>query len=169
MRRFLCLAGLWLLSSVPAHAQNCGGMPAVNGVCIPPDSPTSPLHQAYGREVQARQGRQGRLKRTWGAISVDANTGDISAIAGLLSEAEAIGYVLQSCKANGGLACRTPFTYRDRCVALAWPLTAGDAFVTQTAFTLYKASELSLAGCLSEGGLGCEVVYSECADPVLVD
>ncbi len=166
MRRFAYLAALCLLSSAPAGAQYCGGMPAVNGVCIPPDSPTSPLHQAYGREVDQRQGQ---LKRTWGAISVDANSGDISAIAGLMSEAEAIGYVLQSCDANGGVACRKPFTYHDRCVALAWPMTAGDAFVTRTALTLYKASELSLAGCLSEGGLGCEVVYSACADRVLVD
>lgn len=164
-------SALWLLSIVPVHAQNCGGMPAVNGVCIPPDSPSSPLHQPYGGQVEQRhvQQRQGRLKRTWGAISVDANTGEISAIAGVLSEAQAIGYVRQSCSANGGLACRKPFTYHDRCVALAWPMTAGEVFVTQTALTLYKASELSLAGCLSEGGLGCEIVYSACADRVLVE
>lgn len=116
-----------------------------------------------------RRGRPGRLKVTWGAISVDGNTGDISLITERHSEAEAIGEVLRSCVAHGGLACGKPLTYRDRCVALAWPLTAGDMFVTQTAFTKYRAAELSLAGCASEGGLGCEVVYSACSDPVLVD
>ena len=166
MKHASYLAALWLLSITPANAQNCGGMPAVNGVCIPADSPTSPLYQGYGREVQQRQGR---LKLTWGAISVDAKTGDISVITERLSEAEAIRHVLQSCEANGGRACRKPFTYRDRCVALAWPLAAGDVLVTHTAFTIYKASESSMAGCASEGGLGCEVVYSACSDPVFVD
>ena len=151
--------------AAPVQAQGCSGMPAVNGVCIPPDHPSAPLNQAYGRALAERIAL---WKATWGPVSVDRDSGDISESTGRLSEREAGNCALHACARNGGLTCREPFTCRNQCVAIAWPSKAGQAFVTQAAQSMLKASALALARCITQGGTDSVVVYAACTEPLLI-
>lgn len=161
---FLVGGALSLWCSVAA-AQGCGGMPAVNGLCIPPDSPTSPLHQAYGQsQTQASVQWEDR----WGAIAVDYGTGDMGVAEGLGTDVEAEGLAVSRCSEDGAGNCKIILQYWNSCAAVAVSVPqAGGRMTTIRESTLALASRRAVSACL-KWGRPCEVVYSACSLPVRI-
>lgn len=165
---------LLILSSSVA-AQNCGGMPAVNGVCIPPDSPTSPLNSTYGRQPsKLQQPLPRRWRPTWGAIAMDDTNGGVGTIAGARSKRAATREAISRCRNVGGGGCKISLVYHNQCAVLAWAsengVAVGGVAIAQSAETVDIASDLARSACSEiRGGGECKIVYSECARPIFMN
>ena len=157
----------------PAWSQDCGGMPAANGVCIPPDSPTSPLYSTYGDWSSERYViRQSHWRLTWGAIASDKNSGDIGVIVGKFSAREAKHEAMQRCAQHGANSCKIDLAYQNQCAVIAWPSQddklVGGVVVTRGGPTIEDAAQGALATCsAAREGAKCKIVYSDCTKPVL--
>lgn len=174
MKNKFLFAVLSLGISSPAWSQDCGGMPAVNGVCIPPDSQTSPLYSTYGDQSSGQQVvRQPHWRLTWGAIASDKNSGDIGVIVGKFSAREAKNQAMQRCGQHGATRCKIDLAYQNQCAVIAWPSQddklVGGIVVTRGGPTIDDASQGALATCSSANeGAKCTIVFSDCTKPVLV-
>ncbi len=158
----------------PAWSQDCGGMPAANGVCIPSDSPTSPLYSTYGDQNSAYNiAHQSRWRLTWGAIASDKNSGDIGVIVGKFSAHAAKNEAMQRCGQHGATSCKIDLAYQNQCAVIAWPSQddklVGGVVVTRGGPTIDDASQGALATCsAARKGAKCKIVYSDCTRPILV-
>lgn len=142
-----------------AEAQNCGGMPAVNGVCIPPDSPTSPLNSTYGQQPGQPAVLPMKWADRWGAIATDATNGGVGAAASLPSKRKAEKAALATCRTKGGSGCKIALSYYNQCAAMAW----GASYATTTAAaTIEEASDNAIARC-SEHTTDCQIYYADCS------
>lgn len=168
------LAGSWLGIASIASAQNCGGMPAVNGVCIPPDSPTSPLNSTYGQQRPAQPHQPvGKWRLTWGAIASDSVTGDIGVVTGESSQEKAKRAAINKCKASGATRCKIDLAYHNQCAAIASPADGGlpipGVVINAGGPSIEVASEDAMEHCsAARGGGECTVIYSACSTPVWV-
>ena len=154
-----------------ANAQNCAGMPAVNGVCIPPDSPTSPLNSTYGNQARHDPSAAYYWKTTWGAIASDSTSGDMGFSTAEFSQARARRTAVKRCKERGGEKCKVDLAYHNQCAVVAWSSENGEpvggAAVFQGAESIKIASEHAIPLCSSiRGGGECTVVYSNCTMPI---
>lgn len=172
--RMLCVACLLVFSKV-AVAQNCGGMPAVNGVCIPPDSATSPLNSTYGRRPGGSAvlppPRRGGWVQTWGAIALDDVTGNVGAISGFYKKRHAEKEAIARCRSAGGKKCKVKISYYNQCVAISSPFVDGVAVdgiaIYQASSSRELAKENANSACPEQNdGRTCAVVYSDCALPI---
>jgi hypothetical protein len=102
MKRCAITFALLILPYAQTNAQNCSGMPAVNGVCIPPDSPTSPLHSTHGRNVGTGSAPLPVWADRWGAIATDNSTGSLGASIGMTAKRKAQRQALEDCRSKGG-------------------------------------------------------------------
>lgn len=103
--------------------------------------------------------------KTWGAISMAPN-GASGTSAGKLSKSEAGKEALKQCNSTGAAGCRVSFTYKNQCVAAAIASAGFNGTRFGTGATEPLANGVALDDCKSKGGQGCEVIYSECSDPV---
>ncbi|KAF1716644.1 DUF4189 domain-containing protein [Pseudoxanthomonas wuyuanensis] len=156
MRSIGLFASGLLFVSGSIYAQNCGGMPAVNGVCIPPDSSTSPLHSTYGQQQSSPQ--EVWIDR-WGAIAADGPSGILGATTGMGSKRKAEKAALAECRSKGGGACKIDMAYRNQCVAL---VTGDSVYFVRAAVTIAEASHLGVSSCVEED-TNCRVYYSACS------
>jgi hypothetical protein len=165
--------GLFAISRI-ILAQGCGGMPAANGVCIPPDSQTSPLHSSYGAQENAQPtARQSHWLLTWGAVAMDSSTGDVGVSVGKSSKRNALREAISRCKNYGATNCKIELAYQNQCAVVAWASDGGKAIggaaITQSGPSVEVASQLALSACSKlRGGGECKIIYSDCTKPVLV-
>ena len=103
--------------------------------------------------------------KTWGGISMAPN-GASGTSAGKLSKSEAGKEALKKCNSTGAAGCRVSFTYKNQCVAAAIASAGFNGTRFGTGATEPLANGVALDDCKSRGGQGCEVIYSECSDPV---
>jgi hypothetical protein len=109
-------------------------------------------------------------KLTWGAIAVDAVTGDVGTTAGEFSKRDAKRVALRRCAHRGSTKCKVAFTYKNQCAAVAWPEKIGAKTIFQGAETIEVATKLAMSRCDSySNDAGCGIVYSGCSEPVLVN
>ncbi len=159
--------------STAAWSQDCGGMPTVNGVCIPPNSPTSPLNSMYGNQERGQTATyQSRWQLTWGAIAMD-EAGDIGVAVGSFSKRKATRKAMDNCSTEGAKHCKLVLAYENQCAVIAQPSQSGESIagtaITRGGPTIEDASQGALASCsASRGGGECKVIYSDCTKPVLV-
>ena len=172
--KLLIALGLFAISRITL-AQDCGGMPAANGVCIPPDSQTSPLHSSYGEREPPPQFivRQSHWLLTWGAIAMDSSTGDVGVSVGKSSKRDARSEAISHCRNYGAPNCKLELAYQNQCAVVAWASedekAIGGAAITQSGPSVEAASQLALSACSKlRGGGECKIIYSDCTKPVLV-
>jgi hypothetical protein len=167
--RFFLLAALSLFWTGAALAQCQAGMPSAgNPQCIPPSA------WPQNRPGQQAAPAEPVWKLTWGAISIDPNSGSVGHAVGSSSKRKAEREALRSCTTNGGGDCKKIlFAYHNQCGVVAWPKVPGPngqgGIIAQGGPTIEVASEAALKRC-ADGGSGdvCEIVYSECSKPILV-
>jgi hypothetical protein len=154
----LALATLFLVSGA-TRAQSCGGMPAVNGVCIPPDSPTSPLHSTYGQNSQSAMPPDGVWADRWGAVAADGPSGILGATTGMASRRKAEKAALAQCRGKGGKSCEVDMAYRNQCISL---VTGENLYFVQPAISEDEAARLGIESCRKKD-VSCRVYYSACS------
>lgn len=77
---------------------------------------------------------------------------------------------MEKCRAKGGRACDVRLTYENQCAVIAVPAEDGPMNVIyQGGPTVEQAGQLALPECARQnGGRQCELMYSNCTEPVLV-
>jgi Domain of unknown function (DUF4189) len=160
--------GLALLTfSGYVSAQCTPGFPS----CVPPEvAYGSQGLDAYGRsfpQPSAQPPVRVKWEDRWGAITVDASTGKVGAVAGQDSKSSAITAAISQCQGRGGrVGCEDiMLTYHNQCAALAW---GGGTSIAHGAKTLDLASELALQECREKGANDCRIFYAECSMSELV-
>lgn len=172
MKTKFLLVAILLGQSGAAWSQDCGGLPAVNGVCIPPDSPTSPLNSTYGNQESVQtQTYQSRWRLTWGAIAMD-EAGAIGVAIGIFSKRSATRKAMDNCATEGAKHCKLVLAYENQCAVIAQPSQSGESIsgtaVTRSGPTIEDASQGALASCsAARDGGECKIIYSDCTKPVL--
>lgn len=148
----MCMSGL-------VGAQNCGGMVAVNGVCIPPDSPTSPLNSTYGQQPGQSAAPQMKWADRWGAIAIDDTNSSVGAVVGMPSKQDAEKLAMEQCRSKGGGGCRVEVAYDNQCGVIA----CGDNYyVAANSVTIAEASEMAVKSC-SQHTSNCRIYYADCS------
>ncbi|KAF1716641.1 DUF4189 domain-containing protein [Pseudoxanthomonas wuyuanensis] len=156
-KTFLFFSLLVLMTEVTA--QNCGGMPAVNGVCIPPDSPTSPLHSTHGGARSGHAAPAPVFANGWGSVAADGSLGILGDATGMASKRKAEKAALLKCRERGGKACKVDMSYHNQCVVLV----SGDSrYIVQTAASIGLASDVGIEKCSAKDS-NCRVHYSACS------
>lgn len=159
MKRCAITLMLLLLPHAHTSAQNCAGMPAVNGVCIPPDSPTSPLHSTYGRNVGTGNAPLPVWADRWGALATDNSAGSLGASVGMTGKRKAQRQALEDCRSNGGKECKVDLVYFNQCAVM---ILGERTYHAQSAATLDEATRIGMEFCSTDNST-CHVYYSGCS------
>ena len=117
--------------------------------------------------------RQPRWKLTWGAFASDDAVAVIGTSSGEHSSRSARSAAMRKCSKMGGKNCEVTLVYQNQCAVIADPIDRD----TQPRFgsdvsgpTIEEASKLALDSCHKRnGGRRCEIIYSNCTRPVLVN
>jgi len=124
-----------------------------------------------GGEMQApRVVFDGYWQKTWGALAASATgaNGSGASVSGLATKDEAAISALKQCRANGGGdGCEVNFVYFNQCVAVSGPIKddLGRTFF-RGGKDIETASRMVLADCSSKAGSQCEVVLTQCSEPI---
>lgn len=105
---------------------------------------------------------------TWGAVAIDAISGDIGTVVGEASKASAKKEAMKRCARGGSRKCSLKLAYKNQCAVVAWPTVIGGYNVTQTGPSIEDATSHALPKCKKASSAECKIVYAECTDPVLV-
>ncbi|WP_115560101.1 DUF4189 domain-containing protein [Xanthomonas arboricola] len=163
----LCALILSFFYSGEAAAQTACpiGATAGSAVCGP-----SPQTSSSGQEdVEApRATPLGKWESRWGAIAVDEDTADVGTASDLADKSKAKAQALATCSEAGAKRCKVVTTYRNQCVALAWPTVKYKPASTGLGPSIDFASKRSVSNCDENGG-ECRVVYSACSKPVFLN
>lgn len=132
--------------------------------CLP-DSP--------GAATVAPAPRQPRWKLTWGAFALDDGAAVVGTSTGEFSKRSAVRTAMNKCIASGGKNCAITLTYENQCAVIADPIDREK----QPRFgshvggpTIEDASKIALNNCYKKNGQSeCEIIYSNCTRPVLVN
>ena len=117
-----------------------------------------------GRSPMAQA--SGRWLKTWGAVA-DSLNGLTFPVTGGRSKSSASKKALDLCKSHGGEGCSIAFTYKNQCYALIRTSPGrGDFYVGEA--TAPQAREAGVKECRETGGTICEVLHSECTDPIFI-
>ena len=121
-------------------------------------------------EQQQEAGPTQHWQKTWGGVAIDGVTGEVGTSVGKTTQAEAKNAALTRCSELGGRNCEFALTYRNQCVAIAWPSVLGGRPTIQSGPTTDEAATQALPRCAagSPGKAACRIVHSECTEPVLV-
>jgi hypothetical protein len=156
MKHVLALLLLGCLYASSAWSQCAPGIPeAGNPECIPPDQKESPYYQGNTAPKQPPVIYSNR----WGAVVIDANTGQAGMSANKHSKSEAVDAAMADCQIHGSPNCRVRNTYFNECVAIAW---GNNSNSVSSAETIELAEANSMKSCTSKG-VKCEIVYKECS------
>lgn len=117
--------------------------------------------------------RQPRWKLTWGAFASDDAVAVIGTSSGEHSSRSARSAAMRKCSKMGGKNCEVTLVYQNQCAVIADPIDRD----TQPRFgsdvsgpTIEEATKLALDNCYQRnGGRRCEIIYSNCTRPVLVN
>lgn len=82
------------------------------------------------------------------------------------SREEAEQEALSQCATSGARNCVVKISYENQCVAIASPTASQTGAHIARDGSIAKAGAVALSGCKKQGGFGCEVMYSECSDPI---
>lgn len=166
LKQWLLGSALFFISTY-ASAQ-CGGMVNVNGVCIPPDQASSPLHgqYTYGQPGQTNPVTpspivmQQKWADRWGSIVTDEVQPIIGTSTGIKNKRLAEKQAISDCKNKGGTKCSVVLTYHNQCgVMLA---KKGGGVIAARAPTIDAAVDYGKELCKKDG-VNCEVYYTNCS------
>ncbi len=107
----------------------------------------------------------GRWHKTWGAVAM-GEKGDTGVAKQKYSREEAEQEALSQCATWGARNCVVKISYENQCVAIASPTASQTGAHIARDGSIAKAGAVALSGCKKQGGFGCEVMYSECSDPI---
>lgn len=117
--------------------------------------------------------RQPRWKLTWGAFASDNAAAVVGTSSGEYSSRSARSAAMRKCSGMGGKNCAVTLVYQNQCAVIADPIDRDiqPRFGSDVSGpTIEEASKLALDSCYKKnGGRRCEVIYSNCTRPVLVD
>lgn len=117
--------------------------------------------------------RQPRWKLTWGALASDDAVAVVGTSSGEYSSRAARNAAMRKCAGMGGRNCEVTLVYQNQCAVIADPIDRDiqPRFGSDVSGrTIEEASKLALDRCYEKnGGRRCEVIYSNCTRPVLVD
>lgn len=152
------------LVALPVSVAKAGcpaGIPSGgNPMCLPPSAKGSP----YYRDVQAPRSRY--IDR-WGALAIDPSVrgAAIAFSVDMSSERLARKSALKKCAENGGAKCMISTVFRNGCGVIAW---GTDVMQPAVGPDVEEASRIAMRGC-ANSTTDCEIMYSACSFPVLVD
>ncbi|PPU69030.1 hypothetical protein XpiCFBP4643_05640 [Xanthomonas pisi] len=141
------------------------GTSAGSAVCGP--SAGSSSNYNGSREISPpRTVPTGRWIKTWGAIASSPSSGGGSSV-GKFSKAEAEREALEHCSEQGVSDCKVALTYRNQCVAFAFPLSGKGGNSIDTGKTIAIASRDAKDKCESGAGSDakCQIIYSAYSEP----
>jgi hypothetical protein len=172
MKSNILTAIFLLLVCNQAMSQNCpAGIPSAgNPLCIPQDNENSPYYQ---RPLSSKPPPQ-HWQLTWGAVAMSAGgDGGVGVSVGKYSRFDAGNEAILQCELVSETACELVLSYHNQCAVIAWPSRDGDPVGGETIVrggaSIDVASNGALAACRSlHNGNDCEIVYSACTKPVLV-
>ena len=117
--------------------------------------------------------RQPRWKLTWGALASDDAVAVVGTSSGEYSSRSARSAEMRKCSKMGGKNCVVTLVYQNQCAVIADPVDRDlqPRFGSDvSAPTIEEASKLALDRCYKRnGGRSCEIIYSNCTRPVLVN
>ncbi|WP_369937764.1 DUF4189 domain-containing protein [Xanthomonas tesorieronis] len=150
--------------ALPVFAQTACpiGVAAGSAACGP-----TPSQGGAGYSQPPAPTPSGEWIKTWGAVAVAGSTGDVGLAVGKMSKKQAENEALVKCAQNGALDCKQGLSsYRNQCVALAWPNTAGEKYIVSHGPSKDAAAQDASSTCDKSASTGCRVVYSECSEPI---
>ncbi|RDZ28736.1 DUF4189 domain-containing protein [Lysobacter silvisoli] len=138
-----------------------------------PPGPTCLPMPGYGLGgANANQGRpappQPRWLERWGAIAIDVNAAKMGTAADRKTARDAERLAMKQCKGKGGTEAdcrRTLLVYGNGCGAVAM---GKEVIVARGGINIEEASARALKEC-GVDTTGCEVLYTKCSYPVLVN
>ncbi|WP_157074313.1 DUF4189 domain-containing protein, partial [Pseudoxanthomonas mexicana] len=117
--------------------------------------------------------RQPRWKLTWGAFASDDAAAVVGTSSGEYGSRSARSAAMKKCSGMGGNNCAVTLVYQNQCAVIADPIDRDiqPRFGSDVSGpTIEEASKLALDSCYKKnGGRRCEVIYSNCTRPVLVN
>lgn len=110
----------------------------------------------------------GRWIKTWGAIYQSDATGAMGASVGKRTKAEAEKEAKDRCTTYGASDCMALIAYNNQCVAYAYPKksSGGGRVSAVRGPTKEVASTEVLKLCAARNESQCEVLYSDCTEPL---
>ena len=167
---FIIATGIFLILLSAGNAQ-------AEGRCPPGQYPVgdeqkgvggcAPIPGSGAGEGQSGPVATGRWIKTWGAIADAVVTGDMGASVGKRSKREAESEALSRCATHGATDCKVSTTYKNQCVAYANPEPGSKGIVSiSVAGSREEATRRVLSYCAKNGGGQCEVLYTDCAEPI---
>jgi hypothetical protein len=66
---------------------------------------------------------------------------------------------------GGADDCKVMLAYENQCAAIATPKASNTGSSFAGGPTVQSASDTAMKSCTKEGGLQCEIVYSDCSEP----
>jgi len=106
----------------------------------------------------------GQWHKTWGAMAIGRG-GDTGVSKGRDSKREAEEVALAQCATWGADDCKVMLAYENQCAAIATPKGSSTGSSFAGGPTVESASETAMKSCREEGGMQCEIVYSDCSEP----
>lgn len=166
MRTYVALALILLVSPSVVRAQMAcpQGVTPGSQQCLPSNT---------GGANAAPAPRQPRWKLTWGAFASDNAASVIGTSTGQPNKRSANRAALDKCSSMGGRNCVVTLSYENQCAVIADPVDGSK----QPRFgshvggpTIEDASRTALNSCYEKNGRSeCEIIYSNCTRPVLVN
>ncbi|PPU69033.1 DUF4189 domain-containing protein [Xanthomonas pisi] len=141
------------------------GTAAGSATCGP--APSSSTGYASSQEIPApRAVPLGRWIKTWGAIASSPTSGSGASV-GKLSKKEAEIEALARCSEGGEKDCTIALSYRNQCVAYAFPKSrlGKSAVVSERSVEIASSKAISLCEKTHERG-GCSIIYSACSEQI---
>ncbi|MGV7193808.1 DUF4189 domain-containing protein [Xanthomonas axonopodis] len=141
------------------------GTNAGSAVC----GPSQDSSGGYGASQEISPPRavpNGRWIKTWGAIASSPSSGGGSSV-GKFSKADAEREALDRCSEQGVTDCKVALSYRNQCVAFAFPIAGKGNNSINTGKTVEIASRDAKEKCekWKGGGGDCQIIYSACSEP----
>ena len=166
LKQWLLGSALFFISTY-ASAQ-CGGMVNVNGVCIPPDQASSPLHgqYTYGQPGQTSPVTpspivmQQKWADRWGTIAYDELNPIIGTATGMKNRRIAEKTALSQCRSKGGKKCKVATAYYNQCAVLF--AIRGGGLTWATGKDVKSAQSYGMEGCRKDNSQ-CEAIYENCS------
>lgn len=107
----------------------------------------------------------GEWIKTWGGIATSPSGGG-GVSSGRLSEKEAEDAALQNCRKSGLQGCKVEMTYKNQCVAAAYPSDGTAGGMISTSATIPEAVDRAKSKCEAAAKKECKIALSECSEPV---
>lgn len=136
--------------------QGCAPIPGSSGGGSSQQLPTPPPRPT------------GEWIRTWGGVAVSSTTSDAGVSTGKLSKRDAEQDAIAKCSSSGARDCKVSVTYFNQCVSWVIPRgrTGKGRSGIGTGPTLERAESLAQGICENDKPGACEVVYSDCTEPL---